>query len=169
VEGKDYHIYLHKQLFMLTYEQQGSINNRPLDPRHVRLLEGSMKTSIRRTEPADRLRVSMSKANFEASLVYTVQELEREAESNPDVPKYTVESLRTAIQNAFHHRGGPISAFPPLFWCGGDDRPQLDAGQHRRAAFMNVVDPEQKTTQLTAANIKVMLLFRIDQCDRRAR
>jgi hypothetical protein len=135
--GPDVHE--HEQMFILTNCQKGNLNNRPLDQNHVAALERSMKTSIRRTEPGDRLKVSMSMDNFEYSLIYTVQELNKARESDSNVPLYTVETLRSAIQNAFHLRGGPIKEFPPLFWCGGDERPQLDAGQHRREAFMNVV------------------------------
>jgi hypothetical protein len=90
----------------------------------------------------------MSQANFQASLVCTADTLRRAAESNPNIPVYTVDSLRQEIEGAFHLRGGPISDFPPLFWCGGDDRPQLDAGQHRREAFLNVVDPDGAVTRL---------------------
>jgi hypothetical protein len=97
----------------------------------------------------------MSLKNFETSLVYTVQELQRARESNAGLPEYTIDSLRTAIRDVFHMRGGPITEFPPLFWCGGDERPQLDAGQHRREAFMNVVDPQRTVTRLTPNNIEV--------------
>src|SRR2546421_637840 len=108
--GPDVHE--HEQMFILTNCQKGNLNNRPLDKNHVAALERLMKTAIRRTEPGDRLRVSMSLKNFETSLVYTVQELQRVWESNAGFPEYTIDSLRTAIRDAFHMRGGPI---PPTY------------------------------------------------------
>ena len=53
------------------------MNQRAIDRHHVRALEGSMRTTIGRTEPADRLKVSMSRANFEASLMYTGSNIQR--------------------------------------------------------------------------------------------
>jgi hypothetical protein len=71
----------------------------------------------------------------------------------------TIDTLRQEIEGAFHLRGGPITDFPPLFWSGGDDRPQLDAGQHRREAFLNVVDPRREVRRLTFDTIKVTYPF----------
>lgn len=145
----------HKQMCMLTVDQDGNVNQRPLDRQHVQNIERSMRASVRRTEPGDRLRVSMTADNFESSLIFTVQEIDRAARSDQTIKTYTVESLRQAITDAFFRRGGKLTDFPPLFYCGNDQRPSLDSGQHRREAFLNVVDPKRETTVLTVNNMEV--------------
>lgn len=123
-----------------------------------------MSTTIRRTEPADRLKVSMTQADFEASLQYTVDQYDKAAETDSNFAGVTKDTLRLRIEEAFHLRGGPITDFPPLFWPLGLDRPQLDAGQHRREAFLNVVDPRREVTCLTFDTIKVTYQFPLHHC-----
>jgi hypothetical protein len=97
----------------------------------------------------------MSRSSFQACLEHTVQELEKAAVEDSTIQTYTVDSLRLAIEQAFFLRGGPITEFPPLFLCPNEERPQLDAGQHRREAFLNIVDRKRETTVLTPQNIEV--------------
>jgi len=72
-----------------------------LDKAHVQSLEHSLRASVRRTERADRLRVGMSRSSFESCLIHTVQEFDKAAQEDPNVKTYTVDDLRTAIEQAF--------------------------------------------------------------------
>jgi hypothetical protein len=153
-------------------ESTGDFTQRPLIDKHVNELLGRMKRNgIRRTEMADRLKVSLTYEEFEAGLEYTVKAYARWFKDKvPGATKaYTkdelVQKYRHALRTVVHYRQLPIFLTDPKKSPWGA---QLDAGQHRKQAFMLLKAAElANIDELTPENIDVSVhlqIVRLNNC-----
>lgn len=117
-----------------------------------------MDKRIFRTESQHRFRVSIKRADFEKALAKTVDRYTFRAGGvgYEDLQVPTVGELRQRVQDSYSRRGAVLSDFPLLVWDSQD--PQLDACQHRRAAFLELMQAFlQERADITRKNVKVRM------------
>jgi hypothetical protein len=159
---------------ILTNDQEstGDFTQRPLISKHVNELLGKMKRNgIRRTEIPDRLKVSLTYKEFEAGLEYTVKAYARWFKDN--VPGATKAYTKDELVQKYQHALRTVVDFRQLaiFLTDPEKSPfgaQLDAGQHRKAAFMQLKVAElTQISELTPENMDVSIhlqIVRLNNC-----
>lgn len=114
-----------------------------------------MKHNVRRTEFKDRLRVSGAAAEWNQSIKYTVTMYDKWHRESLTDKSFTEGQLRAALIHAKTHVM-PIEKMPILCWDPSlEYQPQLDGGQHRRQAFMDLFNADNKHTEITIENAVV--------------
>jgi hypothetical protein len=124
-----------------------------------------MKHKVRRTELADRLRSSCTAQEYTASLKHTCELYDVWLKKKWVKRTYTVAELRAALKEMIMNPM-PIEEAPMLVWDPAlATKPQLDAGQHRRQAFLKLFNADGKITALTPETVKVRILqyLRVEQ------
>lgn len=129
------------------------------------------RNGIRRTEITDRLKVSLTYDEFEAGLEYTVKAYARWFKDN--VPGATKAYTKDELVEKYRHALCTVVGFRQLaiFLTDPKKSPfgaQLDAGQHRKAAFMQLKGAElTKISGLTPENMDVSIhlqIVRLNNC-----
>ncbi len=123
-----------------------------------------MKTGVRRTEISDRLRASCELDEFEQSVEYTVQKYQEWHEKDSTIPIYTADTLVKAMRDCIH-QSRPLEQTPLLCWDPKIPKPQLDAGQHRRQAFLDTYNPGGLVKELhpTTYQVRDLSFLRLEQ------
>jgi hypothetical protein len=121
----------------------------------VKDLEAHLKHKVRRVELSDRLRVSCTPTEYEASINHTCKLYDQWHAAKKCKRSYTPAELREAMKNMIKNPL-PIGEAPLLVWDPAlHHKPQLDAGQHRREAFLHVFNADGKITELTPQTAQV--------------
>ena len=125
--------------------------------RHVSNLETLFLYKIRRLEIGDQLRVSFTKKEYEASVEYTVQKMKEWQQEGlvTAVDKTTLERRYQELINT----SVPFDDYPMLLWDPKlPTKPQLDVGQHRRSALINLYNKNGTEQSMDLKNRKVSRL-----------
>lgn len=126
---------------LLQNTEQVGWSNRAIKPEHVNDLATAFKVKINRSEPAKQLRISVTAGEMKAHLAHTVKVLTnlQKLPNNPHkidhVP--TVGELKRDMQEALKITR-PFEDMPIVFCDPAVASPQLDCGQHRRAAMIQL-------------------------------
>lgn len=149
----------HPQLWMLTISQNGSTPNRSVNDAHVAKLKKAMSKNIKRTEPQYRMRISMKLADYELAVAHSVNmhQLWSGSVEYPNLKALTKDELDLKVRDDWNRRTGTLQDFIPMPWPPtASQDPQLDSGQHRRAAFLDINAQQlRENTDINPGNIHV--------------
>jgi hypothetical protein len=137
--------------------QKGPVSQRPLNSKHVKQLKARMKHKVRRTELSDRLHVSMTRKEYDACIKYTSEQYTKWFDQKITEVKYSPDELRAALKKLIMSPT-PIKDAPILLWDPAlKTQPQLDTGQHRRAAFLQAFNAKGEWRELTPETVLVSI------------
>jgi hypothetical protein len=128
-------------MWMLTIFQNGLTPNRSINDTHVAKLKKAMSKNIKRTESQYRMRISMKLADYELAVAHSVDRhmFWSGALHGATVKVLTAEELDKKVRDDWNRRTGTLQDFTPMPWPStASQDPQLDSGQHRRAAFLDI-------------------------------
>jgi hypothetical protein len=126
---------------MLTISQNGLTPSRSINDAHVATLKNVMSKNIKRIEPQYRMRISMKLADYERAVAHSVDRhtFWAGASQGTNVKTLTVEELDKKVRGDWSRRTGTLEDFTPIPWPStASQDPQLDSGQHRRVAFLDI-------------------------------
>jgi hypothetical protein len=107
----------------------------------VAKLKKAMSKNIKRTESQYRMRISMKLADYELAVAHSVDRhaFWSGALHEASVKALAVEELDKKMRDDWNRRTGTLQNFTPMPWPPtASQDPQLDSGQHRQAAFLDI-------------------------------
>jgi hypothetical protein len=118
-----------------------------------------MSRNIKRTEPQHRMRVSVKLADYERAVAHSVDRhaFWSGALHGANVTALTVEELDKKVRDDWNRRTGTLQDFTLMPWPStASQDPQLDSGQHRRAAFLDINAKQlREHIDITPSNVQV--------------
>ena len=144
---------------MLTISQNSMTPNRSINDAHVARLKKVMNENIERTEPQYRMRISIKLAGYERAVAHSVDKhaFWSGMPNGANLKTLTAEELDKKVRDDWNRRTGTLQDFTPMPWPStASQDPQLDSGQHRRAAFLDINAKQlRENNDITPANVYV--------------